>query len=621
MNKKRILRCILFAALMIGLVPAAMMAAEGDIVMNGTQTGGTVVVNSETNTITVTGDVTLTGTGDAFTIGADTNLVFADGASLTLSGYTNGFVIENAKVTSSNMDIVAQSLMDVFRLKTNGKLDLSGANSIYGSGKEGTTNRAVVLPGSTSGQEVMLEEGASLAANNFYRAIETGGAANYTISGAVSGLEENADSNTVSTFDFSDNDCGMALSYFDSNVRFEDCVLEVSNCLTSGIFMRQDNASLNGLTIDNVYINCVNDPDKLGDGQNDIAIRFHTVDFSIINSKINIENAWNTGLWIFDGWDKSGTKEIKDTIITVKNVGESPNASIVASSSRKKAITFVPYGTWTIEGCEFTMEGTADNEMQCGLNVGNDTQISTSSGIKAKPSMYGGTLNISDSSFETNYLEYMDIGVQVGQFVNIGADVVIDNDYVDSASRDNEHYTILCDTIEGKYPVTVLGLPLRIDYDYQNMAAEYQVPDRVTVSGGSYFSSLNKGLNVLGYSGEELFESSIPVNVDGEKLTMFTITPAKYSDYMSNGIIDILRNDGTSEYQYQATKASADGNRYIWAPAATVTFVDSENNTLKTEVVPRGAAFGLVAELPADYDCGDFTEATEVTGDMTVEVQ
>lgn len=185
---------------------------------------------SNAGTITVQGQVTLTGTGNAFTIGADTQLVFADGASLTLSGYTNGFVVtgDNAvTLTSSNMDITATTQMDVFRLRDNGQLSLSGDNTITGSGKEGTTNRALVLE-SGEGQAITLAENATLTATNFYRGLETGGAKHYTISGA------DMDS---STFNFQGNTVGMALSYFDEDANYEDCTLDVSNCDENGIFI------------------------------------------------------------------------------------------------------------------------------------------------------------------------------------------------------------------------------------------------------------------------------------------------------------------------------------------------------------------------------------------------
>lgn len=67
----------------------------------------------------------------------------------------------------------------------------------------------------------------------------------------------------------------------------------------------QDNAALDGLYIDNVHINCVNDIDL---DKTDISIRFHSNNFGITNSIINIENAWNTGQWICDGWN-GGEKE------------------------------------------------------------------------------------------------------------------------------------------------------------------------------------------------------------------------------------------------------------------------------------------------------------------------
>ena len=176
-------------------------------------------------TITVDGNVTLTGEGDAFTINADTTLVFEDGASLTLSGYTNGFVVSNALVESGNMTITATSTMDVFRLKTNGKLELSGSSTITGSGKTGTTNRALVLE-SGEGQAITLMENATLTATNFYRGLETGGAKHYTISGT--GMNS-------STFNFQGNTVGMALSYFDEDAHYEDCKLDVSNCVENGI--------------------------------------------------------------------------------------------------------------------------------------------------------------------------------------------------------------------------------------------------------------------------------------------------------------------------------------------------------------------------------------------------
>mgnify|MGYP002796860774 CR=1 FL=1 len=148
--RRRILASALALCMMFSLTVTAS-AVDGE----ETSTQETVNVSAETTNYTidtptklvVSSDITLTGSGDAFEINADTTLVFEDGASLTLSGYTNGFVVENATVTSANMDITAASQMDVFRLRNAGGLSLSGNNSIQGSGKEGTTNRAIVLEG------------------------------------------------------------------------------------------------------------------------------------------------------------------------------------------------------------------------------------------------------------------------------------------------------------------------------------------------------------------------------------------------------------------------------------------------------------------------------------------
>ena len=110
------------------------VAIINDYTLTSEITGGNFVVE-ESATITVSGNVTLTGDGDAFTINADTVLVFVHGATLTLDGYTNGFVVSGASLTSEDMQITASTEMDVFRLKAKAKLYLSGENSIQGCGK------------------------------------------------------------------------------------------------------------------------------------------------------------------------------------------------------------------------------------------------------------------------------------------------------------------------------------------------------------------------------------------------------------------------------------------------------------------------------------------------------
>lgn len=626
MNKKRILRCILFAALMIGLVPAAMMAAEGDATVNVVSTTNHYDINEPT-TLVIDGDVTLDGTGvtdgNAFNINDDVTLQFNEGATLTLKNYTNGFVVENATVSSANMDIVAETQMDVFRLKNSGKLDLTGDNSIYGSGKTGTTNRAIVLPGSSSGQAVTLAADSTLAANNFYRAIETGGASGYTISGI---------SRDTSVFDFSDNECGMFISYFDSNVNFKDCKLEVSDCDTSGIFMRQDNASLNGLYIDNVFINCVNDPSKFdSDGQNDIAIRFHTVNFEIKNSVINIKNAWNTGLWICDGWDTNGQKEITNTQITVDTV-RNITSDLYGANLRRKAITLVPVGDWDINNCVITMKGapgpdgdySEDTYLQGGLNIASDIKVSQSGFLNfiASPTIVGGSINLENTDIYTEYISGGDVGVQLGQFLNIGDNVMIDNGYIaDNTWEGEEHFTVLSDDPDNKFPAQILGQVLHLPYNVDNLTDEQKSPHRVTVMGGSYYSTRNQDLTYIG-SDVLLYSASVPVNDAGEALTMFKLTPEAYATCAENGFITIAYASQEGTYNYGVSKASPDGNYYIWAPAATVTFTDASGNVLYEKNALIGYDFGLVETLPdgtwTTEDGNPFTANTTINGNLTV---
>lgn len=606
--KKRTLSILLSLCLAVTLVTPAVAAEP--VSTEATEVNNTLELTEDTTdfsyvveaptTITVDGNVTLTGEGDAFTINADTTLVFEDGASLTLSGYTNGFVVSNALVESGNMTITATSTMDVFRLKTNGKLELSGSSTITGSGKTGTTNRALVLE-SGEGQAITLTESATLTATNFYRGLETGGAKHYTISGA--GMDS-------SEFDFSDNNCGMALSYFDSDAHFEDCTLEVSNCDASGIFMRQDNAALDGLYIDNVKINCVNDPDL---NQEDIAIRFHSNNFAITNSIINIENAWNTGMWIFDGWNENEQNKIIGTDITVKNVMPKSDGALYGNALRSKAITVVPYREWLIKDCNITMEGTEDStSTQGGLNIANDTQISVNGiNITAKPNMYGGTIVLEGTEITSRNLKYAEIGVQIGQFVKVGQNVVIENDHSDSDWT--PHFTILCDTVDAKFPVQILGTTLRVSYNTSGMTTATMADDRVVTTGGNYWSSNDENLEVYGI---RPYNYSLPNNGSGDELTMFAVTPAQYAAYFDeSGSISLMDSTGTS-YDYTAQNASSDGNRYIWAYAATVTF-----STGETAVVPCGTPFGMFGTLPEGnwtLDGQPFTSSSVVTGDITV---
>lgn len=614
MKMKRYLFGTAMAACLIGALLTTAAAEEPtaipEIQVDPTTTNYLIETPSK---LIVSGNVTLTGSGNAFTINADTELVFEEGASLTLSGYTNGFVVEDdsaVTLASSNMDITASTQMDVFRLRNNGQLSLSGDNTITGSGKEGATNRAIVLEGNNAqNQAVTLVANSTLTANNFYRGLETGGAKNYTISGA--GMDS-------STFDFSNNNCGMALSYFDQNATFEDCKLEVSNCDASGIFMRQDNAALDGLYLTRVNINCVNDIDL---EQSDIAIRFHSNNFEITDCVINIENARNTGLWIFDGWNANEQNEIIGTNITVKNV-KNFSGETYGSVMKRKAITWVPYRDWLVRDCVITMEGTASNHLEGGLNIANDTHVVRSGfSFTAKPNMFGGKIKLQDTQIYTAYIEGADVGAQIGQFLEIGKNVMIDNDYENDENISwKEHFTVLCDDYQNGFPAQVIGMKLTVPYDVSNMDEAEKSPNRLSVVGGSYWSTRNENLTYLDMSSCKFYEESIPVNEAGEDLTMFTITPQAYSNYFSqDGKIQLMNSD-SSTYDYYAATPSPDGNRYIWAPMVTVTFEGTDT----VVEVPRGTAFGLVGTLPTGqwtYNGEAFTADTVVTGDITVIAQ
>lgn len=591
---------------------------ENTITLSGNISGSYTI--TEPSTIVVQGNAVLTkADGDAdnaFTINANTTLEFDSGASLTLSGYTNGFVVSNATLSSdaqtggdwniTDGSTIDGTGIDLFRLKTGGKLEINRDVTLTGDGKDNTESRAIVLE-SGSGQAVTLAAGTTLAANNFYRGMETGGASDYTISGAGMNISE---------FDFSGNNCGMALSYFDSNARFENCTLEVSNCDASGIFMRQDNAALDGLYIDNVKINCVNDTNL---NQSDIAIRFHSNNFEISDSIINIENAWNTGLWIFDGWNANEQNKITDTEITVKNVEAVADSALYGNTLRSKAITVVPYRPWLISGCTITMEGSGtDTSTQGGLNIANGTTINRNGfNVTAVPSMCGGTIILEDTQIYTENLAHADIGVQVGQFLTIGANTVIENDHKDAGWT--EHFTVLCDAVSEKYPVRIGNFTLRIDYNTTNMTDAQMVDERVTVAGGSYWSSSNKDLTV---NGIKPYTYSLPVNAYDDELKMFCVSDENYASYMPNGTVELKSLSGTS-YSYSASeKAAGDNCRYIWAPAVTVTLIGTDSTT--SVEVPCGAVFGLTQTLEqgnwTTEDGEAFTVNTLVTEDMTVTV-
>lgn len=571
--KQKLLASAMALAMVLSLTPVTALAAEdeatpetvpavdvtateeaaettGITVSNGitvtttdTSVNYEVPTTAEDATITISGAVTLTGTGDAFTINADTTLVFEDGASLTLSGYTNGFVVKDATVTSEDMAITAATQMDVFRLRNAGELSLSGNNSIQGSGKEGTTNRAIVLEGGGAQyQAVTLAANSTLAANNFYRAVETGGAKHYTISGA------NMDS---STFNFQNNTVGMALSYFDEDANYKNCKLDVSNCVENGIFMRQDNAAIWGLYFDGVNIHCVNDDETSG-----IAIRFHAGPFRFDNSVMTIDGSTTTGLWIYDGWDANRTNSgISNSTITVKNVPTSlfqPNG---------KAITMAICHDWVIDGSTIAV----DNCGYAGINLSNDTRVSGSifSGYTAVPGMVGGKLTVTDSVIHSSDMEEVNpndetgsalFTVQVGQRLEFGDDVTAYND-------DNDRPIVMCAKCSDPYPYFAGGfLPTRVDYNLDGLAENLKTDLRFTMTGGS-----SKDLATA----EEAVDRNKPIDEDGTVLSMVTLTEEQYNS-LKNADGTLAITVGEESYTYHVSRAADDGNRYIWVPDGAV---------------------------------------------------
>lgn len=548
--KKRTLSILLSLCLAVTLVTPAVAAEP--VSTEATEVNNTLELTEDTTdfsyvveaptTITVDGNVTLTGEGDAFTINADTTLVFEDGASLTLSGYTNGFVVSNALVESGNMTITATSTMDVFRLKTNGKLELSGSSTITGSGKTGTTNRALVLE-SGEGQAITLMENATLTATNFYRGLETGGAKHYTISGT--GMNS-------STFNFQGNTVGMALSYFDEDAHYEDCKLDVSNCVENGIFMRQDNAAIWGLYFDSVNIHCVNNTPTSG-----IAIRFHTGPFRFDNSVMTIDGSTTTGLWIYDGWDATRTGSgISNSTITVKNV----EGNILQHNG--KAITMAICHDWTIEGSTINV----DNCGYAGINLSNDTRVSRS-GIKytAVPGMVGGKLIITDSVVHSSNMLPIDITssskrasslftVQVGQFLEFGDNVTAYND-------DPDRPIAMCAKCDDSYPHFAGGfLPVSAEYDLSDLPANLKIDSRFIMTGGS---SRDLATN------DDAVARNKPVDEDGTVLSMVTLTEEQYNN-LKNADGTLTITVGGESYTYHVSRAADDGNRYIWVPDGAV---------------------------------------------------
>lgn len=594
---KRSLRCLVLIALFLGLVPVAMMAAEGEgnITINDLMMTDTSTTINSVSTIHVSGNVTLNGTGDAFTINADTTLVFEEGATLTLTGYTNGFVVNGATLSGGGWVITDGDGMDLIRLKTGGKLNITGDIDLNGHDKTDTTSRGIVLQGGTnSAQQITLGNGVTVFANNFYCGMVTGGAENYIISG----FETNS-----STFDFSDNARGLAPYNGDKNATYKNCKLEVSNCSESGVYMQQMSAAINNLVLDHVYINCVN-TDTM---PSNIPVRFQVGPFHFSDTTINIQNAENTGLWIYDGHGGDAFRDgstLNDCTIIVKEVGNGgPNDT-------SKAVTLAPRHNWYFNGCTFDMD-------DCGYGGINISCDAKRNGSKVQPSIYGGKITITDTVISGTNMDADEsavLGIQPGQSVIFEENVLINGD-------DSVDYTILCNdgTESVPYATEIFGFPivLQLKYDLSTLPEQYKAANRMYVLGGSIRQVLA--------SDAEYVQQSTPVNKAGEKLDQYAVSAQAWNTYANNNSITLIDSNGDS-YTYKASRFESDGTRYIWAPTATVTFQAVDGTVLASVDVMRGAAFGLTGAIPDapegsvwhTEDGTSFTDATTINGDMVI---
>lgn len=596
--KKRLFSALLSLCLAASLFPIGVLAAEGDaateMVTVNVTAGTTNYTTTEPTRFVVSGAVTLSGSGDAFTITQDSELVFETGASLTLTGYTNGFVVQGAVLSGGGWVIHDGDGMDLIRLKTSGQLDITGDVDLNGFNKA-TSSRGIVLQGGTnSAQQITLGSGVTVFANNFYCGMETGGADGYTVSGA--GMDS-------STIDFSGNARGLALYNGDKDATYKNCKLEVSNCAESGVYMQQMSAAINNLVLDHVYINCVN-TDTV---PSNIPVRFQVGPFHFSDTTINIQNAENTGLWIYDGHIGDTFRDgstLEDCTIIIKDVGNGgPNDT-------SKAVTLAPRHNWYFSGCTFDM----DNCGYGGINISCDAKRN---GSEVQPSIYGGKITFTDTVISGTNMGAEDsavFGIQPGQSVIFGEDVLINGD-------DSVDYTILCNdgTETVPYQTEIFGIPivLHLKYDLSTLPEQYKTANRMYVLGGSIRQVLA--------SDAEYVQQSTPVNEAGEKLDQYAVSAQIWNTYTNDNSITLIDSNG-DPYTYKASRAESDGTRYIWAPTATVTFQTADGTVLASVDVMRGAAFGLAGTIPAapegstwrTVDGSPFTDATTITGDMVI---
>ena len=321
-------------------------------------------------------------------------------------------------------------------------------------------------------------------------------------------------------------------------------------------------------------------------------------------------------------WNDARNLNLRNTDLTVEGFGQTFYVNQL--NMNDSTLTINP-SFWGQTG--MTIQGTS-NIVNSTINANAGSTSGISVGVA------GGTVNVTNSTLNfTN-------GGTGGLNVNTG-DVIINNSTIKGDGRNSG--ALFGAQTNGSIQFTgnsLVETPATKNSD--NGAG--QTRQNYNVVGGSYLLKYAPSYN----SG---FGSTIPTNgaANGnEVLSLFTL-----ADPSTNSLSLINANGAT--YTYPVANASSDGQKHVWAPAATVTFdlntpgVTGVNPTFadgttanKTALAMRGnslATASSVAEgsttLPADpYASGQefdgwyytdaagtehqFTADTQVTSDMTV---
>ena len=321
-------------------------------------------------------------------------------------------------------------------------------------------------------------------------------------------------------------------------------------------------------------------------------------------------------------WNDARNLNLKNTDLTVEGFGQTFYVNQLNMNDSTLTINPSWYGAtgMTIQGTSNIVNSTIN------ANAGSTSGISVG--------VAGGTVNVTNSTLNfTN-------GGTGGLNVNTG-DVIINNSTIKGDGRNSG--ALFGAQTNGSIQFTgnsLVETPATKNSD--NGAG--QTRQNYNVVGGSYLIKYAPSYN----SG---FGSTIPTNgaANGnEVLSLFTLADP------STNSLSLINANGAS-YTYPVANASSDGQKHVWAPAATVTFdlntpgVTGVNPTFadgttanKTALAMRGNSLATASSvaggsttLPADpYASGQefdgwyytdtagtehqFTADTQVTSDMTV---